>query len=92
MGSKSSFVRKGGSDLTNQVRSFSDLVAKCPECSRPLKLDEMGVPTCRPCKNELDIDMEAVIDLMGKILEQDFEIHILVPGAEKFLRRLFERI
>ena len=78
--------------MTNQVRSFSDLVAQCPRCSRPLKLDEMGVPTCRHCKQELGIDMEAVLDLMGEILDRDLEIHILVPGAEKILRRLFERV
>jgi len=78
--------------LTNQVRSFSDLVAKCPCCSRPLNLDEMGVPMCLNCKQELGIDAEAVIELYGKILEQDNEIHILVPGAEKILRKLFERV
>lgn len=77
--------------MTDQVRSFSDLVAKCPSCSRPLKIDEMGVPMCSYCKQELGIDGEAVIELTGKILEQNNEIHILIPGAEKILRKLFER-
>ena len=73
------------------MRSFSELVAKCPNCSRPLKLDEMGVPMCLNCKQELGIDIEAVIELYGKILEQVNEVHILVPGAEKILRKMFER-
>ena len=77
--------------MTNQVRSFSDLVAKCPSCLRPLKMDEMGVPMCLYCKQELGIDIEAVIELYGKILEQEDEVHILVPGAEKILRKMFER-
>ena len=78
--------------MTNQVRSFSELVAKCPSCSRPLKVDEIGMPMCFSCKQDLGVDIDAVIELRGKILDQDNEVHVLVPGAEKFLRRLFERI
>ena len=50
-----------------------------------------GFPTCLYCKKELEIDGEAVMGLIGKILDQNNEIHILVPGAEKILHRLFER-
>lgn len=77
--------------MTNQVRSFSDLVAKCPSCSRSLKIGDRNVPTCPHCIKELEVDVGAVIELMGKILEEENEVHILVPGAEKILRRLFER-
>ena len=51
----------------------------------------MGVPMCLHCIQELGIDGEAIIELTGKILEQSNEIHILIPGAEKTLRKLFER-
>ena len=78
--------------MSNQVRSFSELVAKCPSCSRSLVVGEHGIPICRNCEQELDIDVEAVLELKGKILDQDNEVHVLVPGAEKILRRLFERV
>ena len=54
-------------------------------------MGKQGVPVCHSCEQELGIDVEAVMELTGKILEQDNEIHILTPGAEKILRRLFER-
>ena len=58
--------------------------------------DEIKVLSERDPRNlpwkELGVDMGAVLDLMGDILEEDHEIHILVSGAEKVLRRLFERV
>ena len=54
-------------------------------------MGEQGIPVCRNCEQELGIDVEAVLELKGRILEKENEIHILVPGAEKILRRLFER-
>ena len=54
-------------------------------------MGEQGIPVCRNCEQALGVDVEAGLELKGKILEADNEIHVLVPGAEKILRRLFER-
>ena len=55
-------------------------------------MGDHGIPVCRHCEQELGIDVEAVMELKGKILEKNNEVHILIPGAEKILRRLFERV